>query len=149
MTFPHAVRWVLVPVAAMGSCAGSLTATGVLGRMSERAISPLTIEAILSIDVRVGLANAAAAVLFVLVGAMVAPKHRTTVSIFLYAVGATVAWEGLKDWYFPEHHPRAYQPSLVPMWLTLGGGLIAVLMVAAWTGRQRRASIAQLASQRA
>jgi len=146
MTIPHAVRWVLVPVTAMGSCAGSLTATGILGRMSESAIPPATIEAICPVDVRVGLATAAAAVFFVLVGAMIAPKHRVIVSVLLYVVGATVAWYDLKGWYFPEHHPRAYQSSPVPLWLTLSGGLIAVLAVAVWSSRRRVATVSQLAS---
>ena len=132
MTFLHPVRWVLVPVSAMGACAGALTAADIVRRASIPATS---VEGVVRLDVRVGLGYAIAAALFVVVGAMVAPKHRLIVSIFLYALGATVAWYGLNDWYFPEHHPRAYQPSRIPVGMALSGGVIAVLGLAAWLRR--------------
>ena len=132
MTFSHSLRWVLVPVSAMGACAGALTAADIVRRVTVPATS---VEAVVRLDVRVGLAYAIAAALFVVVGAMVAPRHRLIVSIFLYALGATVAWNGLNDWYFPELHPRAYQPSRVPVGMALSGGAIAVLGLAAWLRR--------------
>jgi len=133
MTFSNSVRWVLVPVSAMGACAGALTAADIVRRVSVPATS---VESVVRLDVRVGLAYATAAALFVVIGAMVAPKHRLIVSIFLYALGATVAWYGLHDWYFPEHHPRAYQPSRIPVEMALSGGVIAVLGLAAWLRRR-------------
>ena len=148
MTFARAARWLLVPVGAMGSCTGSLTVTHVLGRIAETSVSPLTLEAILPIEFRVGIANAIAAALFVVIGAMVAPRYRMFVSVLLYAIGATIAWEFLEGWYFPEHHARAYQPSLVPLRCTLLGGFIGVIAIIAWTRPWRRpAAIPLTASQ--
>jgi hypothetical protein len=115
MKLPTTLRWTLIPVAAMCGCAASNVAA----------------------DVSAGLAYGAAAAAFVVVGAIVAPKYRLTVSAGLYAVGALVAWQLLRGWYFPEGHPRGYQPSQIPLVLTLCGGAIAVLAIAGWTARQR------------
>lgn len=141
MTLPHAVRWALVPLGAMGGCAGTLTSTGFIGRIAEHAISSEQMEAVVPLDVRAGMAYAVAAILFVVIGAVVAPKHRIIVAVLLYLLGAMIAWYVLKDWYFPEFHPRGYQGSLVPMWLALCDGMTPVLAVAAWCTQRRVAAL--------
>jgi hypothetical protein len=51
----------------------------------------------------------------------------------------------LKDSYFPEGYARAYEPTLIPFWVTLGGGLLALAAVAVHAFVKRRSpSIASL-----
>jgi uncharacterized membrane protein YfcA len=87
-----------------------------------------SLEAALPVDVRYGLVNAAGAIAFVVVGAWMAPRYRAVVAAVLYAIGTWLAYFVLDPWWFPEHHPRAYQESYVPLVLTLVGGLVGVLI---------------------
>ena len=140
MKLLNATRWVAVPFSSMAACAGTLTATDLVGR-ALATTSPPSIESMLPLDVRIGMAYAVAAALFVVVGAIMAPGHRIIVAGILYLLGATVAWYGLKDWYFPEHHSQAYQPSLVPMWLTLSGGMVGIIVVSARSHSHKRTQL--------
>ena len=112
----------------MASCSTVGVASGAVRHALVWAIGPQALEGAIPTDVRHGLVNAAAAILFVIAGAMVAPRFRMIVAIALYGVGACVAWIVLGAWYFPEGHPRAYQVSHVPLSLTLIGGLVGVLL---------------------
>jgi hypothetical protein len=85
---------------------------------------------------RYGLVNAAGAIAFVVAGAWIAPRHRVIVASGPYVSGALLAWFVLGDWYFPEGDPRAYQPSRIPLVLTLIGGAIAVGIIAAIPSRK-------------
>jgi hypothetical protein len=121
-------RWLLVPMLAIAACATLWVAAGVAGDGLRRAFSAEALEAAIPLDVRYGLVNAAAAIAFVVAGAMIAPRARILVALVLYAVGAAIAWFVLDAWSFPEGHPRAYQFSRVPLMLTLLGGLAGVLV---------------------
>jgi hypothetical protein len=138
MKLPTALRWTLIPVAAISGCAATYIAADMIRVIAIRTVAPQRIEALFPADVRAGLAYGAAAVVFVVVGAIVAPKYRLMVSAGLYAVGALVAWQALRGWYFPEGHPRGYQPSQIPLVLTLCGGAIGVLAIAGWSAWHRQ-----------
>lgn len=62
----------------------------------------------------------------------VAPTRRRRVVLFALLCGVWAAWRVLGDWYFPEHHPRAYQPSNVPLIMTLVSGLVCAAVL--WRG---------------
>jgi hypothetical protein len=57
------------------------------------------------------------------------------VALGLYAVGAWFAWLVFGLWWFPEGHPRAYEPSKVPLILPLLGGLLGVAFAVLWQHR--------------
>ena len=97
----------------------------------------IPVAAFLATDTRVGLTYAIAAFLFV-GAALIAPTRRALTAIVLYACGAALAWSQLNDWYFPEGHPRGYQPSRVPLVLTLLGGIVGVLAVVVYDPSIRR-----------
>ena len=124
MKIPAHVRWMLVPFAAIAGCSVTSAAAGALGTGAPVGGLPL--------DVRVGLVNAGAAAAFVLLGSLVAPRRRLLCAGALFLFGALVAWAVLGGWYFPEGHPRGYQPSRVPLIMTLAGGLLGVGGVAGW-----------------
>ena len=128
MKFSASLRWLLIPIVASASCAGVTFAAGVVGPMLNFAINPTAFETALPLDIRVGLVDGAAALAFVVAGTMIAPRSRRIVAMALYAVGACIAWFVLEPWWFPENHPRAYQPSQIPLVLTLFGGLLGVLI---------------------
>ena len=122
------LRWLLIPVASIASCAGGEAAVGLLGKLGTHGLGADRLERLLPFDVRAGLAYGVAAALFVAIGAIVAPRRRVAVALILYALGAVVAWPVLSGWYFPEGHPRAYTPSRVPLVLTLVGGAIGTVI---------------------
>jgi hypothetical protein len=128
LNLPVAVRWLLVPLVSIAGCSAAGIASELAGHGLVLAIGPRALEAALSTDVRYGLVNAGAAIAFVVVGAMMAPRYRMIVALALYGAGAYVAWVILDTWFFPESHPRAYQISHVPLLLTLLGGLIGVFI---------------------
>ncbi|HYD51234.1 MAG TPA: hypothetical protein VEA99_01355, partial [Gemmatimonadaceae bacterium] len=134
MRVPATIRWILLPIASMGACSGVVIAADQVAGTLTRRITPeqgRAIEAALPADVRAGLVYALAAMVFVIVGWLLAPKYRAVVAVMLYIVGASLAWWGLRGWYFPEGHPRRYEPSGVPLALCLLGGLAALLLVVA------------------
>ena len=59
-----------------------------------------------------------------------APRAQRLVSLVLFACGASLTWLVASPWHFPEGHARAYQPSWVPLALTLAGGLVGLAI--AW-----------------
>lgn len=126
--------WILVPIASMVACTGTVEGAGIVSGGLWRVVSPETgraVNDVLAIEYRTGIVYALAAIAFVLAGTRMAPAYRPLVSVLLYGAGAWLAWLGLHGWYIPEGDPRAYQPSLVPLAFTLIGGLIAVLLVIA------------------
>lgn len=132
MKLPIALRWALVPVASMAGCSGSVIVADAIGGGVARVISPdvgSRIEAVIPVDVRVGLVYGMAAVVWVIAGTWVAPRRRAAVAVLLYAAGAFLAWSELKDWAVPEGYPRGYQPSRVPLVLTLVVGLVGAATI--------------------
>lgn len=141
MRLPAALRWALVPVAAMAGCSGTVIVADEVGDRLWRMIGPEgfpRIEAVLPTDVRTGIVYGVAAAVWVVLAARVAPRDRILVGVVAFVAGACLALVGLGSWYFPEGHPRGYQPSRIPLAFTLVGGLMAVAAVAA---RYRRDSL--------
>lgn len=136
LTIRPSLRWLLIPVAAIGGCSGSVAIIDAMDRGVDRIAGPARVEAFLATDTRVGLTYAIAAFLFV-AAACIAPSNRTPTATVLYACGAALAWSELNPWYFPEGHPRGYQPSLAPLVLTLVGGAIGVFAAMAYERSQR------------
>lgn len=144
MKLPVALRWVLVPVASMASCSATVVGADAVGDGIARLMTPdigRQIEAVIPTDVRVGLLYGVAAAVWVAAGTWVAPRRRAAVAVLLYVAGACLAWVALRNWYFPEGYPRAYQRSRVPLVLTLIGGLLgtALVMVKQWRTSQNAA----------
>jgi hypothetical protein len=131
MAVPNVFRWALIPFASMSACAAINVAI-------SKVFTWVPIDSVLRFDAQVGISYAIAAALFVMIGAMVAPGYRVLIACLLYLVGAYVAWDTLRYWYFPEGHSLGYQLSSVPMWLTLCGGLVGVIAIAFGFLRQTR-----------
>jgi hypothetical protein len=121
-------RWAFVPVLAIGGCTGATTLAGATGSVLKMVMTYESLDAMMPLDVRYGLVNAAGAIAFVVAGAWMAPRYRAVVAAVLYALGTRLAYFVLDPWSFPEHHPRSYQESYVPLVLTLIGGLVGVLI---------------------
>ena len=138
-----ALRWPLVPIAAIGSCAGSSAAARLLNDLGARGLGASKLETLLPLDVRVGVAYGIGAALFVAIGAIVAPRWRVGVAVTLYAIGAYVAQLALSNWFFPEGHARAYQPSRIPLMMTLCGGLVGTLITVLRSARETQRAARQ------
>src|SRR5688572_3616332 len=52
-----------------------------------------------------------------------APAKKKLSGIIMLLIGAAFAWLLLRDSYYPELHPQAYQPTLLPFWVTIAGGV--------------------------
>jgi hypothetical protein len=122
-------RWIATPFAVLAALIASVLLAELLSLLMARAVSQATLNSILEADWRAGVFGALSAIVTIVVGTLVAPNHRRLVSLIVLAGGAWLAWQGMHDWYFPEHHPRGYQPSSVPLVMTLVGGLAGVMFV--------------------
>jgi hypothetical protein len=86
-----------------------------------------------------------AAIAVVSVAYICAPGRKLPVALAAFVLGGAIAYQMLKDSYFPEGYARAYEPTLIPFWVTLGGGLLALAAVAVHAFVKRRSpSIASL-----
>ena len=86
-----------------------------------------------------------AAIAVVSVAYICAPGRKLPVALAAFVLGGAIAYQMLKDSYFPEGYARAYEPTLMPFWVTLGGGLLALAAVAVHAFVKRRSpSIASL-----
>jgi hypothetical protein len=134
MKLPVVARWTLFPIASMVACSGTVVVADAVGNTVARMITPergQAVEAVMPVDGRLGAVYAIAAMAFVIAGSYVAPRYRAVVAVLLYTAGGCLAWWALNDWYIPEGYPRAYQPSRIPLVLTLIGGLIGVSAIVA------------------
>lgn len=52
------------------------------------------------------------------------PRFKLTAAAVSLGAGALVAYWLLGNSYWPENYPNAYQPTLVPLWCTYGGGVL-------------------------
>jgi len=86
-----------------------------------------------------------AAIAVVSVAYICAPGRKLPVALAAFVLGGAIAYQMLKDSYFPEGYARAYEPTLIPFCVTLGGGLLALATVAVHAFVKRRSpSIASL-----
>jgi hypothetical protein len=69
-----------------------------------------------------------------------APARPLLSAFVTYLIGAAVAYSLLRNSYFPENTLRAYEPTLIPLWVTLGGGVLALVAVAAHAFRKTRST---------
>jgi len=64
----------------------------------------------------------------VYIAGITAPQHPKKYSIFVFSVGALVAWFFLNNYTYPESYTtKAYQPTLIPLMVTLMGGTLGLL----------------------
>jgi hypothetical protein len=56
------------------------------------------------------------------------PYLSRTISLAVVILGTAVAWHFLKDAFYPEHHPRAYQGTLMPFFGAASGLFFGFLL---------------------
>jgi hypothetical protein len=127
-----ALRWLSTPAAAFAGFFVGLFGCAACLLLLGAAFSISAPGGILDVDVRDGLAGFGAAIATVVAGSTMAPNRRRAVSLLIFAAGTYPAWILVGRWYFPEHHPRAYQSSARPFILTELGGIAGVLLVWFW-----------------
>lgn len=69
------------------------------------------------------------AFIVVLVAYLVPPSDKLSAASFYFLLGSILAWWILKDSFYPAKHPKAYQPTLIPLYVTLLGGMTALGIV--------------------
>lgn len=130
MLSARTARWLLCPLAAVGSCgATGIASRGVQGWLQTR-LGQATLEAVLPLDGQEAVRLALEALGFVLAGSLMAPRARPLIALALFFLGAWLAWYMLRSWYFPEFHPRGYEMSSLPLWGCWAGGVAAVAFMA-------------------
>jgi hypothetical protein len=123
--------WPIVPVVLLGSC----LLPGILLWVIDLMAPHFGWERVIPFDWLDGAANGIGALAWVALGAGLAPRHRRALSLGLFVLGASIANLMLGPWTYPENHVRAYQPSVVPLRLTLACGVAGVVLVW-WNERQ-------------
>ena len=80
-----------------------------------------------------------AAFAVVSVSYIAAPRHKAAFALFCFVAGATVAWFLLDDINHPENNAAlSHRRTLVPFWVTLSGGGIALLAALTHSWRSLR-----------
>jgi len=79
-----------------------------------------------------------AAIAVVSVAYICAPGRKLLVAFAAFVLGGAIAYLMLKDSFFPEDYARAYEPTLMPFWVTLGGGTLALAAAAVHAFVKRR-----------
>jgi hypothetical protein len=71
------------------------------------------------------------------------PPDRLAAATVSFTLGAAAAYVLLRHASFPENHPRAYEQTFIPLWVTLSGGVIALLACAvhAWRSAPSNTSL--------
>lgn len=122
-----AIRWISVPIATvLAMVMSAILLSLVIDVLSRFAVVR---EAA---DVVSGFHGGIVAWATVATARAVAPTQRRLVLLCAFLFGGWAAWRVVGDWDFPEQHPRAYQPSKLPLAMTLVSGLVCV--VAFWRG---------------
>jgi hypothetical protein len=106
-----ATRWILLPFAVI---AGFVLA-GLVAERLAIAIGVWTYPVI-------GFCAASAVVG---VAYIIAPTSKLTAAFASYLAGSVLAYKALKD----RYDPRTYEPTLMPLWITLAGGAITLVVV--------------------
>jgi hypothetical protein len=125
----QALRWILTPLAAIdGLVIGNILGAGT-GAIVRGLTSDLAVDSFLPLDARTALIGAAAAFSAVIFGSLMAPSWRRSTAMVIFIAGSYAAWFFIGGWRFPESHPMAYQPSLLPLTGLELGGLLGVALV--------------------
>ncbi len=66
------------------------------------------------------------ALVWVLSAHFIAPDRKPVASAIAFGVGAMFAWKLIGHSYYPENHPQAYQPTHIPILVTIAGGFLGV-----------------------
>ena len=66
------------------------------------------------------------ALVWVLSAQFIAPARKPIASVVAFAVGAMFAWKRIGYSWYPENHPKAYQPTHIPILMTISGGLLGL-----------------------
>ncbi len=59
-----------------------------------------------------------------------APKYKKIYAILFFVLGAIAAYFALEPSFYPVSHPNAYEPTHLPLIVTLSGGVIAIVIIA-------------------
>lgn len=70
------------------------------------------------------IAGFCAAFAVVMTSCAAAPRFKLTAAAVSLGAGALVAYWLLRNAYWPENYPNAYEPTLFPLWCTYGGGAV-------------------------
>jgi len=65
----------------------------------------------------------------VLTAYIISPCAKISAASTFFAIGALLAWWMLRNSFYPENHPKAYQPTLIPLFMTIAGGIAALGIV--------------------
>lgn len=79
---------------------------------------------------------AAATVVFVAYNAAKIRKIKS--ALIAYLIGSAIAIYLLKDAYYPEGSPRAYEKTLIPLCSTLASGMLALLLLTIVAASRRK-----------
>lgn len=131
------LRWIATPFAALAAMIGTAVVLVLLGDVIARLVPWQTLNAAVPPHVRAGMLGALVAAATITAGCRTAPSLRPLVAIVVYVAGAWLAYQQLRHWNFPEGTPMAYQESVVPLIMTLVGGLATVAVQSAYTIRRR------------
>jgi len=67
-----------------------------------------------------------------------APRWKLPVALASFILGGAAAYQLLKDTFYPENYTSPYEPTLMPFWVTLGGGVFALVVVSIHALAKRR-----------
>ena len=62
---------------------------------------------------------------------LIAPTYRLSAASCYFLIGSTLAIWLLRNATYPGDHPKAYQSTLIPLYMTLLGGCIALCLALA------------------
>jgi len=125
-----AIRWILVPPAAVAGWIAGLVIGLLVGGLFQRIC--LAEGGDLPPDIGMAVCAAVAAIGTVLGACAAAPRAQLATAVLTFGTGVWAAWNLLGHWYFPEGHPRAYSSSHLPFAGAVLGGVTGVLL--AWCG---------------
>ena len=71
------------------------------------------------------------AVTVIVVTFWLSPAGKRTLGLATLLLGVFAAWLWLMPSYYPEYHPMAYEPTVIPFVATVGAGLLSYLCCSA------------------
>ena len=131
------LRWLATPLAAVLAMMGTALLLSMIGDVITASMPTSIVDSVIPADIRMGIFGATVAAVTIVAAWGMAPSYRSIASLAILVGGGWLAWQVLWHWNFPEHHPKAYQESKVPLVLTLLGGL-ATQTAVSWYEYRRR-----------